>query len=86
MTDQEPVKQQIKKSLESLSTLRDEIRLQLHLASMDAKSAWEKLEPEIEQANKMAEDATAISQKAIEEIAGKFRKFRDEHLLAKKPS
>lgn len=84
MTDQEPVKHQIKKSLESLTTLRDEIRVQLHLANMDAKTAWSKLEPEVEEANKMAEDATAISQKAIEDIIGKFRTFRDEHLLAKK--
>jgi len=84
MTDQEPVKQQIRKSLESLSTLRDEIRVQLHLASMDAKDGWAKLEPEVEQANKMAEDATAISHKAIEDIIQKFRTFRDEHLLAKK--
>ena len=84
MTDQEPVKHQIRKSLESLTTLRDEIRVQLHLANMDAKTAWSKLEPEVEEANKMAEDATAISQKAIEDIIGKFRTFRDEHLLAKK--
>jgi hypothetical protein len=84
MTDQEPVKHQIRKSLESLTTLRDEIRVQLHLANMDVKTAWSKLEPEVEEANKMAEDATAISQKAIEDIIGKFRTFRDEHLLAKK--
>ena len=84
MTDQEPIKHQIRKSLDSLTTLRDEIRLQLHLASMDAKSAWTKLEPEVEEANKMAEDATAISQKAIEAIVERFYTFRDEHLVAKK--
>ena len=84
MTDQEPIKHQIQKSLESLTTLRDEIRLQVHLASMDAKDGWARLEPEVEQATKMAEDATAISQKAIEDVLQKFRAFRDEHLLAKK--
>ena len=84
MTDQEPIKHQIQKSLESLTTVRDEIRLQLHLASMDVKDGWAKLEPEAEAAAKMAENATAISHKAIEDIAQKLRAFRDEHLLAKK--
>ncbi len=78
MTD--PLKTQIKASLQNLGALRDEIRLQLHLAGMDAKQNWEEiLEPQIEDANKLAEDATAISQKAIEDVIARVKSFRDQH-------
>ncbi len=78
MTD--PLKTQIKASLQNLGALRDEIRLQLHLAGMDAKQNWEEiLEPQIEDANKLAEDATAISQKAIEDVIARVKAFRDQH-------
>ena len=80
MSEQSPVKAQIKTSLQNLGALRDEIRLQLHLAGMDAKQNWEEiLEPQIEDANKMAEDATAISQKAIEDVIARVKTFRDQH-------
>lgn len=76
----DPVKTQIKTSLQNLAALRDEIRLQLHLAGMDAKQNWEEiLEPQIEDANKLAEDATAISQKAIEDVIARVKSFRDQH-------
>lgn len=80
MSEQSPVKAQIKTSLQNLASLRDEIRLQLHLAGMDAKQNWEEiLEPQIEDANKLAEDATAISQKAIEDVIARVKSFRDQH-------
>ncbi len=41
-----------------LLALRDELRLKIHLAGMDAKTEWEKLEPEAERVwNKTAEEA-----------------------------
>ncbi len=80
MSDQSPVKHQIKESLQNLTALRDEVRLQVHLAGMEAKQNWHDiLEPQIEDANKLAEDATAISQKAIEDVIGKIKSFRDQH-------
>lgn len=36
--------------VKSLQQLRDEIRLKLHLASMDAKDEWDRLEPQVEHA------------------------------------
>ncbi|CAN5439062.1 hypothetical protein BH09MYX1_BH09MYX1_29720 [soil metagenome] len=80
MTEQSPIKSQIATSLQNLSALRDEIRLQLHLAGMDAKQNWEQiLEPQVEEASKLAEEATAISQKAIEDILARVKSFRDQH-------
>ncbi len=40
------LKIELHKSLALLSTLRDEVRVTLHLAGMDAKDKWAKLEPE----------------------------------------
>lgn len=84
MSDKTPVQAQIQTSLDTLAALRDEVRLQLHLAGMDAKQSWnDVLEPQIEEANKMAEDATAISQKAIEDIVHRIKAFRDQHVTKK---
>jgi hypothetical protein len=42
----QPIKAEIDKGIEKLALLRDEVRLQLHLASLDAKREWEeKLAP-----------------------------------------
>lgn len=80
MPNTSPIQRQIKDSLQNLSALRDEVRLQLHLAGMDAKQNWEEiLEPQIESANALAEEATAISQKALEDIVARVKAFRDQH-------
>ena len=36
------------KLIADLTALRDEIKLKIHLAEMDAKDAWKKLEPRLE--------------------------------------
>jgi transposase len=36
--------------IKSLKTLRDELKLKIHLAAMDVKSEWQRLEPQIERA------------------------------------
>ena len=83
-TEKTPVRKQIESSLETLTSLKDEIRLQVHLAGMDAKQNWEDvLLPQIEEANTLAEDATAISQKAIEDIVHRVKTFRDQHIAKK---
>ncbi len=41
----EDVKKQLEQTVEMLQTLRDEMRLKAHLASMDAKKQWNELEP-----------------------------------------
>ncbi|WP_437765077.1 hypothetical protein WMF27_31870 [Sorangium sp. So ce281] len=70
------LKSDLNKSLESLQTLRDEIRVRLHLAGMDAKDAWDKLEPRLLDAEKLAEDASEASRKALREIVEKVKEFR----------
>lgn len=47
MTDATPQNNEFAAAMADLRQLRDEVRLKLHLAGMDARSAWEKLEPSI---------------------------------------
>jgi hypothetical protein len=71
----ENLKAQVKDGIGQLQTLRDEVRVRLHLAGMDAKDAWNSLEPEIEHAEHLAKDATDASRAAIEDVLTKTRDF-----------
>jgi hypothetical protein len=66
-----------------LERLRDEIKLHLHLASLDAKKEWdETLEPrvlEIEQAARdAAEDPQGTVRELVERVEGFARRLRDK--------
>lgn len=71
----ETLKAQVKDGIVQLQTLRDEIRVRIHLAGMDAKDAWSSLEPEIEHAEQVAKEATVASRAAIEDVLVKVRDF-----------
>ena len=70
------LKGDLQKSLDSLAMLRDEIRVRLHLAGMDAKDAWNRLEPKLLEAEKLAEDVSESSKAALNEIVKKVQEFR----------
>lgn len=53
----------------ALKQLRDEIRLEIHLASMEAKEAWKNLEPRIH-------GAEHASHEALEGLLKQYREFR----------
>lgn len=50
----EALQTQIHERLAELQTLRDEIRVRIHLAGIDVKDAWDRLEPQIAGAEMMA--------------------------------
>lgn len=70
------LKADLQKSLESLQTLRDEIRVRIHLAGMEAKDAWNELEPRLLGAEKLAEEVSEASRSAISDLVQKVRDFR----------
>ena len=70
------LKNDLQQSLATLQTLRDEIRVRLHLAGMDAKDAWDKLEPKIVEAERLAEDVSEASRHAMSDIVKKVQAFR----------
>ena len=71
------LKNELKKSLSQLQTLRDEVRVRLHLASMDLKDQWSKqLEPHLAEVEKKAADISEASRSLIDEAVKKLEKFR----------
>ena len=83
----EPAREVLKKDLQQLTgqlkTLRDEVRVQMHLAEMDAKDVWQKLEPEVEAATALAQKASADSVIRAKEVLARLRKFQES--LKKEP-
>lgn len=70
------VKAEVNKQLERLGTLRDEVKLHLHLASLDVKQEWnDKLEPRIHQAQETALDASEASKTAVHELVSHLEGF-----------
>jgi hypothetical protein len=76
------LKAEVKKSLELLQALRDEVRVQLHLGGMELKNRWDKLQPQLETVERTAvQEATEASRKliadaikALEELRASLRK------------
>ena len=58
-------KEETQKVVSDLQTLRDEIRLKLHLASAEGRDAWNKLEPQLDQFEQRLESTTEA---AIDEL------------------
>lgn len=71
------IKNVLAKDLERLQTLRDEVRVRLHLASMDAKSEWTKIENEhLLGVEKVASEATEASRELLDKAIQKVEAFR----------
>lgn len=59
-----------------LETLLGELRIQLHLASLDAKQLWDRdLEPRLRDARAHAREAGEASRSAILDVVAAFRAF-----------
>ncbi len=72
----EDVKTEVNKGLARLGTLRDEVRLHLHLASLDAKQEWdEKLEPRITELQGSAHQMGDASKVAVADLVKRVESF-----------
>jgi hypothetical protein len=72
------LKAELEKSAALLRTLRDEVRVQIHLSSMEAKDAWHKLEPSLEAAlERAAKGVSDGSHAALTELTDAHRKLRE---------
>jgi predicted nucleic acid-binding Zn-ribbon protein len=69
------LKTELKKGLSQLQTLRDQVRMRLHLANMDLKDQWNKLEPHLADVEKKAADASEASRNLLNEAVKKLEKF-----------
>jgi hypothetical protein len=71
-----PLEESVEKALTDLEGVTDEIRVKLHLANLDAQTAWnEKYEPRLFQAREHAKDAKDASKAAIEDAVRAFKEF-----------
>jgi len=62
--------------LSSLQTLRDEIRVRVHLAGLEAKDKWSELETHLLTVEDAAKGAAEGSRERIGEALEKLRAFR----------
>lgn len=72
-----PMRDWMIENLGRLKTLRDEIRVDIHLAGMEAKDKWKELEPAMRDAEKLVDDVSEVSRRAMEEVVEKVKTFRD---------
>ena len=70
------LEESVAQALADLESVTDEIRVKLHLASMDANATWnEKLEPRLFEARLHAREAKVASKAAVEDVVQAFRAF-----------
>jgi hypothetical protein len=76
--DTSPLKQDLNKAAEQLRALRDEIRLNLHLANLELKEAWDsKLEPELFQLEAKLSDVSDSTRAKARELLKRMTELRD---------
>ena len=81
-----PLRHKLRQRLVELQTLRDELRLQMHLMGMDAKDALTDLEPRIDRLEhdleRVGDDALAKLATSLERLANSLRALRARHARA----
>ncbi len=75
------LKSELERSAAALRTLRDEIRVQLHLGRLDARGEWERLAPRLEETLERAKsDLTEATRKAMADVTEAAKRF-SQHVL-----
>jgi alcohol dehydrogenase class IV len=74
--DTQHIREEVDKSIEKLITLRDEVKVQLHLASLDAKTEWdEKLAPKVFELEMIAKDKSESTRNKAKELITRLEDF-----------
>ena len=77
------LKEEVDKAVAQLRTIRDEIKLHLHLAGKDAQEAWRKLEPSLGDLEQKMGQVTDATKAKAQELLKRFNEMRDR--LKKQP-
>ena len=67
---------EMKQGLALMQTMRDEVRLQIHLAGMEAKEEWNRLEPVLTEVEQAAATMTEATHHALHQALERLRKLR----------
>jgi hypothetical protein len=71
------LKAELEKSVGLLRTLRDEVKVKVHLAGMNAKQQWRELEPRLQSVvERAASDVSEASKQAVAEATEALKKLR----------
>ena len=72
----EQLKKQIDESIKTARTLRDQIRVDLHLASLDAKDRWNQLEIQLADAERFGQEVSEAAKTATTSVVRSLREFQ----------
>jgi hypothetical protein len=70
------LKQEFAKRMDLMRTLRDQVRVKLHLAGMDAKQEWLELEPRITEVEKAGDQFAEATHAAALELVYRLSQLR----------
>jgi hypothetical protein len=72
----------LRNSLDEIRAIADEVRVKLHLANLEAKSTWERLEPQLAQLERAAadkgRDAVGAVGQLVDDVGKAVRTLRDQ--------
>lgn len=75
------IRTEVDKNLQKLETLRDEVKLKLHLATREAKQEWDdKLAPRVLEVEQAAKNITEASRSTLSDLVAKVEGFVNVHL------
>ncbi len=80
------LKENLHHGVQLLKTLRDEMRVEVHLAGMEAKQRWEKLEPRFAEAELLLAKASQTSHQVLSELSDAMKVWRASAAGEKKGS
>lgn len=66
---------QMRDLADELKRLRDEIRVKLHLASLEARDRWDELEPSMGQVEKLAREVNEASKRKLGELRDRLKEL-----------
>ena len=70
------IRDDIQKAVSRIQWLRDEVKVRLHLASLDARQEWdEKLSPRIFEVEQMAKHVSEQAREAVHDLVEKLETF-----------
>jgi hypothetical protein len=75
MNTEASLQSEINKGRELIRSLRDEVRLKLHLASMDVKEEWRTLEPYLIEVERTVGEATEATSAAVSEAVRRISRL-----------
>jgi hypothetical protein len=71
------IKQDLRNLRQHIATLRDEVRVNLHLAGMDARSAWEDIEQRLAEAERARQRTSETLRDQLRDLVVRLRALRD---------